>query len=210
VTAVRDGSPVALGAPKQRSLLAALALHGGRAVPPDTLVDLLWGDDAPPAAGALLQTYVAGRQSEALADLRDVRSVLAEDLGIEPGPGLQALETAVLRQSVLTSRREQAARHRRRDGGRTVGDVELVERAQQVGLHRRLGDVQPLADFGVRAALRDQRQHLDLPGGQAGPDRLAHLADLADEPSRDRRREDGLAAMGGPDRGDQFRASFRR
>src|SRR5688572_23928571 len=59
VAAERDGAPVALGAPKQRSLLAALALHAGRPVPADALVDLLWGDDAPAAAGASLQTYVA-------------------------------------------------------------------------------------------------------------------------------------------------------
>jgi DNA-binding SARP family transcriptional activator len=60
VAAERDGAPVALGAPKQRSLLAALALHAGRPVPADALVDLLWGDEAPAAAAASLQTYVAG------------------------------------------------------------------------------------------------------------------------------------------------------
>lgn len=60
VTVTRDGEPVALGAPKQRSLLAALALHAGRVVTPDALVHLVWGDDAPPAAGTTLQTYVAG------------------------------------------------------------------------------------------------------------------------------------------------------
>jgi DNA-binding SARP family transcriptional activator len=58
--AERDGTAVDLGAPKQRGLLAALALHAGRAVTADTLVDLLWGDAAPPAATASLQTYVAG------------------------------------------------------------------------------------------------------------------------------------------------------
>jgi DNA-binding SARP family transcriptional activator len=58
--AERDGAAVDLGAPKQRGLLAALALHAGRPVTADTLVDLLWGDDAPPAATASLQTYVAG------------------------------------------------------------------------------------------------------------------------------------------------------
>jgi DNA-binding SARP family transcriptional activator len=49
-----------LGTRKQRALLAALALHRGRAVHVDTLVDLLWGEGAPPAVSASLQSYVAG------------------------------------------------------------------------------------------------------------------------------------------------------
>ena len=49
-----DGSPVDLGTPKQRALVAALALSGGRPVSVDTIVDLLWGDhrrraSAPPS-----------------------------------------------------------------------------------------------------------------------------------------------------------------
>jgi DNA-binding SARP family transcriptional activator len=59
-TRVHDaGRPVPVGAPKHRALLAALALHGRRAVAADTLIDLLWGERAPAAAGATLQTYVA-------------------------------------------------------------------------------------------------------------------------------------------------------
>jgi len=50
---------VPVGAPKHRALLAALALHGRRPVAADTLIDLLWGERAPAAAGATLQTYVA-------------------------------------------------------------------------------------------------------------------------------------------------------
>jgi hypothetical protein len=49
VRAFRDGAPLALGAPKQRALLAALALHAGRPVHPDALIDLIWGGQAPPA-----------------------------------------------------------------------------------------------------------------------------------------------------------------
>ncbi|MET0865358.1 MAG: AAA family ATPase [Nakamurella sp.] len=53
------GVAVDLGGPKVRSLLAALALHAGRAVSPDRIIDLLWQQDIPPAVTASLQTYVA-------------------------------------------------------------------------------------------------------------------------------------------------------
>ena len=49
-----------LGARKQRALLCALALHRGRSVPVDTLVDLLWSDRPPAGAVGTLQGYVAG------------------------------------------------------------------------------------------------------------------------------------------------------
>ncbi|WP_431920098.1 BTAD domain-containing putative transcriptional regulator [Micromonospora wenchangensis] len=59
VRAVRDGTPVALGAPRQRAVLARLVAGGGHVVSVDRLVDDLWAGDPPPRARAALQVYVS-------------------------------------------------------------------------------------------------------------------------------------------------------
>jgi DNA-binding SARP family transcriptional activator/pimeloyl-ACP methyl ester carboxylesterase len=55
-----DGSlgSTVLGAAKERSLLAALALNPGAVVPTDLLIAALWGENPPAAARKTLQTYV--------------------------------------------------------------------------------------------------------------------------------------------------------
>nr|WP_272478105.1 ABC transporter substrate-binding protein [Baekduia alba] len=53
------GRPVALGATKQRALLAMLALEPNAAVPVERLVDGLWGDDPPATARKMVQLYVS-------------------------------------------------------------------------------------------------------------------------------------------------------
>ncbi len=48
----------------------------------------------------MLALYRSGRQAEALEAYRAARTTLVEELGIEPGPALQALEQAILAQDV--------------------------------------------------------------------------------------------------------------
>ncbi|MGH3128893.1 MAG: BTAD domain-containing putative transcriptional regulator, partial [Gaiellaceae bacterium] len=55
----RAGTPVALGGPKPRALLAALALEAGRVVSVDRLVEALWPGDQPETAGHAVQVYVS-------------------------------------------------------------------------------------------------------------------------------------------------------
>ena len=55
----RDGVALDLGAPRQRALLALLALHAGETLSVDRLVDELWGETAPKTAPHVIQVYVS-------------------------------------------------------------------------------------------------------------------------------------------------------
>ncbi|MEU4224852.1 BTAD domain-containing putative transcriptional regulator [Nonomuraea sp. NPDC026600] len=76
VEAWDGGRCLPLGGPKPRALLAALLLAAGKVVSSERLVDVLWGDDPPKSAHALVQTYVYG-----------LRRTLAE------GGGSEVIET---------------------------------------------------------------------------------------------------------------------
>jgi hypothetical protein len=51
---IRNGKPLALGGRRQRAVLAALALSANNSVSKDRLIQLVWGDDAPVSAEAVL------------------------------------------------------------------------------------------------------------------------------------------------------------
>ena len=59
IEARRDERPIALGAPKQRAVLAMLALQVGRTVSVDHLAEGLWGEQPPASAPKMVQLYVS-------------------------------------------------------------------------------------------------------------------------------------------------------
>jgi len=58
----------------------------------------------------VLALYRSGRQKEALDAYRDARRVLVDELGVDPGPALQELERAILRQDASLAAPVQAVR----------------------------------------------------------------------------------------------------
>ena len=71
VQAVRAGRDVPLGGPRQRAVLALLALEAGRVVLTGQLVEEVWGGRAPPGAAKTLRSYVSR-----------LRSVLAPEVAV--------------------------------------------------------------------------------------------------------------------------------
>lgn len=55
----RDGETLALGGPKQRSVLALLLLEAGHLVPASRIIEHVWGSDGADGAPASLQVYVS-------------------------------------------------------------------------------------------------------------------------------------------------------
>ena len=59
ITAERDGEPASLGGPRQRAVLARLALARGQVVTVDRLVEDVWAGEPPATAVNTLQSYVS-------------------------------------------------------------------------------------------------------------------------------------------------------
>src|SRR5438094_22429 len=104
IEVTEEDRPVALGAAKQRALLALLLLRANEVVSSDRLVDelesLVRAEPLRerPRAQLMLALYRSGRQAEALEAYREARRVLVDDLGLEPSRPLQELERAILTQ----------------------------------------------------------------------------------------------------------------
>ncbi|MHA7663006.1 BTAD domain-containing putative transcriptional regulator [Mycolicibacterium sp. HS_4_1] len=72
-----SGTPVPLGASKQRAVFAMLVINRNRAISADTLIDAVWGDDPIPAARASVQAYISNLRRLLGTGRDDARTVLA-------------------------------------------------------------------------------------------------------------------------------------
>jgi DNA-binding SARP family transcriptional activator len=81
-----DGTPVPIRAAKRRAVLAALLLRANHVVPVDSLAEVLWGEDLPPAARSGVQNYVMRlRQALGPAGSRIVTQPRGYLIRVEPG-----------------------------------------------------------------------------------------------------------------------------
>ena len=85
VDALEEQFEAALALGEHREIVSALRT----AVEENPFRERLW-------AQLMLALYRSGRQADALDTFQEARGVLAEELGLEPGPDLQRLQTAIL------------------------------------------------------------------------------------------------------------------
>ncbi|OXM64884.1 AfsR/SARP family transcriptional regulator [Amycolatopsis vastitatis] len=76
VTVLGDTGPVRPGGQKQTSVLAALLLNPNRVVSEDRLIDLTWGENAPPSVRGRLQVHIS-----------ELRKLLGRDVIVRRAPG---------------------------------------------------------------------------------------------------------------------------
>ena len=148
-------------------------------------------------AQLIVALYRCGRQSDALRAYRNARTVLAEEVGLEPGPELQALERAVLAHDPSLA-----------------APVTLASISSQAGLPTsltsfvgRIGEIGALEDAMARAQLvtvvgpagaGKTRLALEVAGRIVDREvRLVELASIVDPTTVD---ETVAAAVGAPDR----------
>jgi len=133
--------PVRIAASKPRSLLATLALHPGREVSTDTLTETLWGEEPPPSAGKLLQTYVS-----------QLRRLLPADLPLVTRAPGYALDVAADRIDTVQFAQLVAAGGQARSAGSSADAAVLLRQALDLWRGEALSDVGPALLFDAETA----------------------------------------------------------
>jgi DNA-binding SARP family transcriptional activator len=123
-----DAIPVAISGRKERALVVLLALHAGRMVPTETLIEALWGPESPVSAEASLRVLVARvRKALAGAGARDVVLTRA------PGYLLAGAEVDTqLFERLSAQGRAELAAGRPRAAAATLGEALALWRADRL------------------------------------------------------------------------------
>jgi DNA-binding SARP family transcriptional activator len=148
IAAERDGEAVALGGPRQRAVLARLALVAGQVVTVDRLVDDVWAGDPPATAVNTLQSYVSLLR-RALGDRQHLRR---EGPGYVLSVGRGELDAARFEDRV--------AKGRARLAGNPAEALELFDAALAEWRGPPLADVAD-EDWARSAAVRWEELRLD-------------------------------------------------
>jgi DNA-binding SARP family transcriptional activator len=110
----RTGDTVAaLGGPRQRGVLAILLLHANQVVPSERLIDLIWGESAPPTAATALQGYVSQLRKVIEPDRTAPSVIVTEGTGYVARVAPDQLDLSRFEQLVSRGRTELAARRPR-------------------------------------------------------------------------------------------------
>lgn len=162
--ALVDGSPVELGPPQQRTLLALLALHAGASVRLASIEDALWDDEPPASATKVAQTYVSRLRKVLGSD-----AVCHTHLGYALGPDV-TVDASLFRELVAQQRFGDALALWR---GGALDDVPALA-----------ADARQLDE--LRVSVIEQRMQDALDNGE-GSALVAELTTLvADNPRRER------------------------
>ena len=102
---LRDGGPLKVVAPRQRSLLAILLAHANELVTADRLADQLWEGRPPPTAVTALQVHVSRLRKILETDAGDPRVLVTRDPGYLVRATAEQLDTLRFEQLLATGRR---------------------------------------------------------------------------------------------------------
>ena len=134
-----------IGAPKWRSVLAALLINAGQIVPVDVLINEVWGDTPPAKAGNLISIYVL-RLRRLLGDTDSTLLVTRAPgylLRLAPGDtDAQVFETLL------------------REGGRAYADGDPGRAAAQLAEALALWHGSPLADVPATTLVENEAERL--------------------------------------------------
>jgi predicted ATPase/DNA-binding SARP family transcriptional activator/Tfp pilus assembly protein PilF len=174
IEAISNGAPLPLGGPRQRALLALLALEPGRIVPADRLTDELWNGRPPDGADITLRSYVS-RLRGAIGESAEIRARgagYARDVQADAVDAVRFERLVREGETALESRRPRRAAEELAEGlalwrGRAFGDVgddgalaREAERLEELRLHALETQIEADLELGRSAELIDRLEAL--------------------------------------------------